>query len=137
VLKRDPEAQKHLPKVMKEDLKKSESKTPGSTRQFSTSARRRKELTPQDSADGAIDAVILSSGTQSLDPTADLQALEQETDMSLDAEVEALPPLKPEDVFTKRYPAIIDQLVGQVMVHGKKSVAQKVNPSTHNLLNTI
>ncbi|KAF2674909.1 ribosomal protein S7 [Microthyrium microscopicum] len=128
VVKRDPEAQKHLPKVMKEELKKSENKTPGSTRQFSTYARQREELTTQ-GPPSTPDAIV-GAGMESLDTPDVLSASEAdelaefENDL-VEADASPLPALKPDDIFTKRYPAIIDQLVGQVQAHGKKSVAQK------------
>jgi hypothetical protein len=117
VVKDDPEAQKHLPKVMKDELKKSGSA--GGKRSFSTFARRRDlELA---GANKEMQSLIVASGGQSIDAIA-----QDDSSITLESEVEPLPALRPEDVFTRRYPAIIEQLVGLMMQHGKKAVAQKV-----------
>lgn len=122
VVKGDKEAQEKLPKVMKDALKASE--TPGSKRNFSTSAARRAEEVSSDAV-SPMDGAIVASGTQSM-TTIPEEEEAATTSLKLEDIVEPLPALRPEDSFNRRYPAIVDQLVGLLMQDGKKSLAQKV-----------
>jgi len=125
VVKRDPEAQEKLPKVMKDELKASQSTgSTGGKRNFSTSVRRR-DLQLVGVNGGVDEAALIAAAHRSMTgPDA-----VDESGITLESEVEPLPALRPEDVFTRRYPAIIEQLVGLMMQHGKKAVAQKVRLS--------
>lgn len=131
MVKDDPEAQKHLPKVMKDAIKaeKAGNGNPSGKRNFSTSTRRRDLELAADAAAKEIDRLMSASMSQQSIGASTSQQDSQS--ITLESQVDPLPALKPEDVFTRRYPAIIEQLVGLMMQHGKKAAAQKVLSHPH------
>ncbi|KAJ5170265.1 Sodium/sulfate symporter [Penicillium coprophilum] len=129
VLSRDQDAMKHMPKVMRDALKKS-----GGSRSFSTSARslmndlqgvepnNESNLIPNMSGlEGASDeaAAALASMIEQVQG----QALEENPGLKFDA------PAVPEDLktlnFRKRYDTLQDQFTKMMMESGKLTKAQK------------
>lgn len=101
-VKGDKDAQKHLPKVMKDSLKSSSSGPKGS-RSFSTSAIRRQEQ------------MALAKEPVSTEFNAE------------GVRFGVVPfPLAAENRLKTRYDPVVEQVTNLLMEHGKKSVAQRV-----------
>lgn len=130
ILSRDKDAMKHMPKVMRDALKKS-----GGSRSFSTSTRSlmtdvqgepKNEANPippnVPGLEGASDeaAAALASMIEQVQG----QALEENPGLKFD------PPAVPEDLrtlnFRKRYDTLQDQFTKMMMESGKLTKAQKV-----------
>jgi small subunit ribosomal protein S7 len=106
IIKRDKEAQKTAPKVIKDELKAQEAAN-GGKRSFSTTSKY-----DQDMADG------------------NLSAIQEDSLLSMLPEIweePPLTPLRPEQTLPNRYPAILEQFVNLIMQHGKKARAQTVS----------
>lgn len=120
VVKNDPAAQDKLPKVMQQELSQGKSNTKPNDptkptrRQYSTSAiRRAQELTESSTSDPLSSSVGLSSPTPAQPPITGhkfgLPAL----------------PLPAHSNLKYRYSDIVNQLVGLVILDGKKADAQR------------
>lgn len=108
VVKRDPESQAKLPKVMQEGLKANphNSNTPSGSRSFSTSSRRRAlEMATEGSTDVAPPPGV-KFGLPSL-------------------------PLGPRENMKYREDPIVEQVTNLIMQHGEKATAQRVRPSSN------
>jgi small subunit ribosomal protein S7 len=117
VVKGDKEAEKKLPKVMKDDIKASK---PSNSRSYSTSAIRRQDLSstihPQPP-----DAAIVDSGMSLMrDPTT-----QEPANVGHKFGLPTLP-LPSNQNLHHRYEPIVEQLTGLLIRHGKKAVAQRV-----------
>ncbi|KAJ5206784.1 Sodium/sulfate symporter [Penicillium cf. griseofulvum] len=126
ILSRDKEAMKHMPKVMRDALKKS-----GGSRSFSTSARSlmndlqgvepESNLIPSMAGEGASDEAV--AALASMIEQVQGQALEENPGLKFD------PPVVPEDLktlnFRKRYDTMQDQFTKMMMESGKLTKAQK------------
>ncbi|KAJ5374108.1 Sodium/sulfate symporter [Penicillium concentricum] len=129
ILSRDKDAMKHMPKVMRDALKKS-----GGSRSFSTSARslmndlqgsepnNESNLIPSMSGlEGASDEA--TAALASMIEQVQGQALEENPGLKFD------PPVVPEDLktlnFRKRYDTMQDQFTKMMMESGKLTKAQK------------
>ncbi|KAJ5824040.1 Sodium/sulfate symporter [Penicillium robsamsonii] len=129
ILSRDKDAMKHMPKVMRDALKKS-----GGSRSFSTSARSLMNdlqgVTPNNESnlipsmpglEGASDEA--TAALASMIEQVQGQALEENPGLKFDA------PVVPEDLktlnFRKRYDTMQDQFTKMMMESGKLTKAQK------------
>jgi small subunit ribosomal protein S7 len=111
IIKRDKEAQKTAPKVIKDELKAQEAAN-GGKRSFSTTSKY-----DQDMAEG------------------NLSAIQEDSLLSMLPEIweeQPLTPLRPEQTLPNRYPAILEQFVNLIMQHGKKARAQTVRITRYN-----
>jgi small subunit ribosomal protein S7 len=119
VVKGDKEAQKHLPKVMKDALKAAK---PSGSRSFSTSSfRRQDELSPGMDVENSIDPAIIESGTAAMANPAGTESVKPGVKFGLPAL-----PLPSELNLHHRYDPLIEQFTGLLIQHGKKGVAQRV-----------
>lgn len=131
VLKDDKDAQKNLPKVMKDDLKAGgkRSFSTFAKRQYSTSARRSADLSTYDGS-AVIPSEMIYHSPSYAAFLARYPAKVRETALA------TLPPQQPETSIAEeamperplhqnRYDPIVEQMVGLMIRHGKKSVAQR------------
>ncbi|KAJ5788592.1 Sodium/sulfate symporter [Penicillium paradoxum] len=136
ILSRDKDAMKHMPKVMRDELKKS-----SGSRSFSTSARghmadvqgaeptNEANIIPEvPSLEGASDEA--AAALASMIEQAQGQALEENPGLKFDA------PAVPQDMktlnFRKRYDTLQDQFTKMMMESGKLTKAQKVQHVHHS-----
>ncbi|PGG99536.1 hypothetical protein GX51_06276 [Blastomyces parvus] len=130
ILKRDKDALKNAPKVLRDQLSSSSSSSSSSgSRSFSTSARSRQFDMKQMSA-GENDASVAT--VEDMLATATKQKQEQLMQAGLKYEVpETLPR---SEHLRHRYDPLLDQFTKMLMRHGKLSVAQKqMEKILHNL----
>ena len=110
MMKRDPEAQKNAPEVMKKDF------TPNQKRSYSTSTQRRTEATELVSQSGGdilpIEMIYPDGGFGHKFPLPDVSSISKTGKLR------------------KRYDPVVDQVTKQLMRHGKLSQAQKVSSTT-------
>jgi small subunit ribosomal protein S7 len=117
VVEGDKKAQEHLPKVMKDALKK-----PSGTRSFSTSAFQRQDTSLSGmESESSVDPSIIESGTSVLSNPATTETAKPGVKFGLPAL-----PLPSELNRHHRYDPLIEQFTGVIMRHGKKGVAQRV-----------
>jgi hypothetical protein len=128
VLKGDKEAQKNLPKIMKDELN---AKVPSSKRSFSTSTRRsfRSDVhrpidmqTLGPTPGGTSPELLTQMIRRTREPPSDPLQLAREVAL-------AEPKAQPFD-FRERYVDIVDQFVGLMIKDGKKAQAQRVRGRT-------
>lgn len=106
ILKRDKEAQKNAPEVLKQEIKNS---NPSGTRSYSTSARRpaRPDLV-QFQTTHAVGLEYPDAGLGHKFPLPDLATWSKQSN------------------FKHRYDPVLDQVTKMIMRHGKLSQAQRV-----------
>ncbi|KAF2400746.1 ribosomal protein S7 [Trichodelitschia bisporula] len=116
VVKDDIEAQKHLPKVMLDELKAAK---PTGSRSYSTSAFRREQLETTGSSDTGLESAVLDA--------VSAMGASSAKEMEAAGVKFGLPslPLPPDANLHYRYHPVVQQVVGLLMRHGKKATAQR------------
>ncbi|OJD17155.1 hypothetical protein AJ78_02749 [Emergomyces pasteurianus Ep9510] len=130
ILKRDKDALKNAPKVLRDQLNSSSSSSSSGSRSFSTSARSRQFDMKQLSSAGENDASI--AAVENMIAAATEQKYEQARIEGLKFDV---PETLPRSEHLKhRYDPLLDQFTKMLMRHGKLSAAQKqMDAILHNL----
>jgi small subunit ribosomal protein S7 len=137
ILREEKETRKHAPEVMKEDAKQGGTTKP-STRQFSTYARRREQLTIDESPiPESFDPLFNSSAASQVQGIDDFVASSSVPEGTKGHKF-PLPslPLPRELVKDHRYDPVVTQVTTLLMKDGKKSVAQRNMSVILNILRT-
>ncbi|OAX81446.1 hypothetical protein ACJ72_04217 [Emergomyces africanus] len=130
ILKRDKDALKNAPKVLRDQLNASSSSSSSGSRSFSTSARARQFDMKQMSSAGENDTSV--TAVENMIAAATEQKYEQARIEGLKFDV---PETLPRSEHLKhRYDPLLDQFTKMLMRHGKLSAAQKqMDAILHNL----
>ncbi|KKZ63586.1 hypothetical protein EMCG_02123 [[Emmonsia] crescens] len=130
ILKRDKNALKNAPKVLRDQLKASSSSSSSGSRSFSTSARSKQFEMKQVSPAGENDASV--AAVENMIAAATEQKYDQARREGLKFDV---PETLPRSEHLKhRYDPLLDQFTKMLMRHGKLSAAQKqMDTILHNL----
>ncbi|GAB7364093.1 hypothetical protein MBLNU230_g4645t1 [Neophaeotheca triangularis] len=140
ILQQDKDAQKTAPKVMKDSIKSGEgaqnAKPSTGSRSFSTFARQRMEMTPQEGPPGSIDPSMIPTSEQRSAYAAD----EASTDIQETTPGHKFPlpelPLPANLGKDYRYDPIVSQVTNLLMRDGKLAAAQRNMADVLNYLRT-